>query len=243
MTHSQKYLACILITLIAIVGTMLLSPVPQDPAYHNFADQRTILGIQNFWDVISNLPFVIVGLFGITFLKEVSGFKMVLLTTMIVGLVATGFGSAWYHYWRSTESLGWDRLPMTVVFMTFFTLIIYEKVNKGFAKAIYVPLLLTGIFSVIYWKYSESIGQGDLRMYAFVQFFPMIMMPVILTLFKGWKQFGKLLFMILGFYGFAKICEHFDREIFESITVMSGHTLKHFLASVATWYILLTFRK
>src|SRR4029077_315822 len=31
----------------------LLPPIPQDPSYHQFADQRTLLGIPNFWNVIS----------------------------------------------------------------------------------------------------------------------------------------------------------------------------------------------
>ena len=60
--------------LVALVGLMvaslailpLLPPVPQDPSYHQFADQRTLLlGIPNFWNVISNLPFVLVGAMGL----------------------------------------------------------------------------------------------------------------------------------------------------------------------------------
>jgi hypothetical protein len=43
----------------------LLPPIPQDPSYHQFADQRTLLGIPNFWNVVSNLPFVLVGAIGL----------------------------------------------------------------------------------------------------------------------------------------------------------------------------------
>jgi len=55
--------------LVALLGLMaaslsilpLLPPIAQDPSYHQFADQRTLLGIPNFWNVVSNLPFVLVG--------------------------------------------------------------------------------------------------------------------------------------------------------------------------------------
>jgi hypothetical protein len=31
-------------------------PIPQDNAYHLFVDNRTIAGVPNFWNVVSNLP-------------------------------------------------------------------------------------------------------------------------------------------------------------------------------------------
>ena len=37
----------------ASLGEMLLlPPMTQDESYHQFADQRTILGIPNFWNVV-----------------------------------------------------------------------------------------------------------------------------------------------------------------------------------------------
>lgn len=40
----------------------LLDPIPQDPAYHRFTDTREFFGIPNFWNVVSNLPFLVVGI-------------------------------------------------------------------------------------------------------------------------------------------------------------------------------------
>jgi hypothetical protein len=50
---------------VAIVGTLLVSRIPQDESYHLFADTRTIAGIPNFWNVISNAPFALVGIYGL----------------------------------------------------------------------------------------------------------------------------------------------------------------------------------
>ena len=58
--YEQRYRLAGLVgfTLLAITVVFLLPPIPQDPAYHNFADQRTLYGVPNFWNVVSNLPFV-----------------------------------------------------------------------------------------------------------------------------------------------------------------------------------------
>nr|MBA3507659.1 alkaline phytoceramidase [Betaproteobacteria bacterium] len=36
-----------------------------------------------------------------------------------LGALLTGFDSAWYHWIPDTERLTWDRLPMTLTFMSF----------------------------------------------------------------------------------------------------------------------------
>ena len=38
---------------------ILVPPIPQPQDYHRFADQKTLLGIPNFWNVVSNLPFIL----------------------------------------------------------------------------------------------------------------------------------------------------------------------------------------
>ena len=55
----------VVIALCAIVGVSLLDPISQDQAYHNFVDLRSWLGIPNTLDVLSNLPFAIVGILGL----------------------------------------------------------------------------------------------------------------------------------------------------------------------------------
>ena len=54
------------VTAAGIAAAFWFSPIPQDPAYHGFADRRTLFGIPNFWNVFSNLPFVLVGAFGLS---------------------------------------------------------------------------------------------------------------------------------------------------------------------------------
>src|SRR5882757_9254155 len=50
---------------VSLLGLLLVPPVPQSQIYHGFADHQTIYGIPNFWNVASNLPFMLVGALGL----------------------------------------------------------------------------------------------------------------------------------------------------------------------------------
>jgi hypothetical protein len=56
------------LTLAAMCIAFFLPRIPQDPAYNRFADNRTLLGIPHFLDVVSNACFLLVGALGLVFL-------------------------------------------------------------------------------------------------------------------------------------------------------------------------------
>jgi hypothetical protein len=217
---------------------LLSSPVPQDPAYHEFADARTVLGISNFWNVASNLAFLIVGTWGLAYIRQHSRFVCVpeLQTAYAVffaGMVLTAFGSGYYHFGPANEPLIWDRLPMTIGFAGLFSIIIGEFVSVRAARRILVPLLAIGVASVVYWAYTEARGAGDLRPYAVVQFLPMLLIPVILLIYEPSLGKAKYYWFMMLFYVLAKVFEYFDAAIFDAGQIVSGHTLKHLFASMA----------
>ena len=55
--NGRRVLAFLVLMVASLVGLLLLPPISQDQNYHDFADQRTILGMPHFWNVVSNLPF------------------------------------------------------------------------------------------------------------------------------------------------------------------------------------------
>ena len=115
-------------------------------------------------------------------------------------------------------------------------MILWEKKEGRMAFFILIPL---GIFSVFYWQYTESLHQGDLRFYAFVQFFPMLIVPFIIWLFpKKVIPTSNTFFYVLGWYILAKICEYYDDVIFDFTTFWSGHTIKHLLSAICLVYVL-----
>jgi hypothetical protein len=128
---------------------------------------------------------------------------------------------------------------MTFVFMAFLSSIIAGWINIKAGTRLLVPLLLLGTGSVIYWYYSELKGTGDLRFYAFIQYFPILIIPLVFLLFKN-PENNKGLFLlvwVIVWYLAAKLLETLDRSIYTFTNVVSGHSLKHIAAAIATLYI------
>lgn len=229
-----------LITLsaILIIAVFSLDPIPQDPNYYLLADARTILGVPNFWNVLSNFPFLLVGAAGIYYAAsaERPGMLPQLKLAYVIffgGVFLTGFGSAYFHFAPANNTLLWDRLPMTIGFMGLFTIIIGEHVSLRTAIVLLVPLLIVGAASVIFWGVTEARGAGDLRAYALVQFLPMLLIPLILLMYRSAFDSVDFLWIVIVLYALSKLFEYFDFAVFEFGQLLSGHSIKHIVAAFA----------
>lgn len=244
MPASYKKLVLAAVAAVAIGAMFLVDPIPQDPAYHDFADSRTFLGVPNFWNVASNLPFLLVGAAGLVRARRLA--SSALRTHYVVFCVAVAlvaFGSGFYHYAPSNATLVWDRLPMTVAFMTLFAAVIADRISWFAGRALLGPLVVAGVASIAWWVRTESLGQGDLRPYAIVQFLPALLIPLILLLFRGEALRDRWLWGALAAYAVAKLAEHFDSPIFEAGHFLGGHALKHALGALAAWWLVRAFRE
>jgi hypothetical protein len=231
------YFILVILALAAIVAMFFLSPVKQNEEYHNFSDKNTILGIPNFWNVISNLPFLVVGLIGLLKLNSFTTTKIQYLI-FFIGISLVSIGSGYYHLNPNSNTLVWDRLPMTIAFMALFSIIISEFINDKTGRMILVPLLTIGVLSVLYWVIFK-----DLRFYALVQYYPMVAFPVILIFFKSKYNLTGGYWLLLLAYLIAKFFEYFDYQTQNVLSVISGHTLKHLFASLGVYMLLWTYIK
>src|ERR1700689_1276050 len=134
---------------IAVIA-VLLPPIPQPMSYHQFADQRAWLGIPNFGDVVSNLPFAIAGIWGLIFLRPSAQNRFAdprerwIYRLMFAGLLLTAFGSAYYHLDPRNARLVWDRLPIMIVFMALVDAVIAERVSVNVSLWLLPALLAIG---------------------------------------------------------------------------------------------------
>ena len=236
------------VTLGVITIGFFLPPIPQPQAYHNFADQRTILGIPHCLDVISNAGFLVVGALGLVFLfcqtrsqdrsQFVNPVERWPYAVFFLGVAATSLGSAYYHLAPTNDRLMWDRLPMTLAFMSIVAAAFAERVSVRTGLRMLLPLVAVGASSVVYWQWSENQGAGDLRPYIFVQLYPMLAVPLLVLLFPPRYTHTSDLLAAFGFYAAAKIFELLDNPIFALTGIVSGHTLKHLAAAVCAYWIL-----
>jgi hypothetical protein len=224
-----------------VLGFALTSPVPQDPAYHLFADGRSLFGIANSLNVLSNLPFLLVGSWGLVYVlrnKPCAGELAAAYAVFFLGIFLTGFGSGYYHLAPANGTLVWDRLPMTIGFAGLFSVVIGEFVSTRRGRQLLLPLLAVGAGSVVYWASTEARGAGDLRPYAVVQFLPMLLTVVILAAYGKDKPATRYFWVVILFYVLAKVAEFYDVAIFSALGAISGHSLKHLLASLSPVAIL-----
>lgn len=248
MSRSARITVILLTMLACITGVFMLPPVAQDPAYHTFADSRQWLGVPNFGNVVSNFLFVVMGLFGMVAVTrhraDRKNGEYIVWMMFFLGVFLTGFGSGYYHWSPNNDTLVWDRLPMTIAFMSLSSLIVMEHIDRKVGGLLFLALLVIGTMSVWYWHYTESLGHGDLRFYGLVQFLPMIVIGLILILFPLRDSRTRYLLWTLGWYVLAKLLEHYDSQFFAiSGNLISGHTLKHLAAATGIWWMIKYARK
>jgi len=226
----------VIVSVAALVAVFFVPRIPQDPAYHRFVDARTLLGVPNFWNVLSNVGYLLVGLYGLARADRLQAPVLrPAYITFCVAVTLVAFGSSWYHYAPTTESLVWDRLPMAAGFMALVSLVLGERVSWQLSQRLLWPLVIIGVATVAYWAWTETRGVGDLRPYGLVQFLPVVLMPLLLLLFPGNERSAKWLWWTFAGYVVAKLAEQFDGAIYDALG-LSGHSIKHFVSSLAVLF-------
>lgn len=238
------------VSLAAIVALCLHSPVRLGPDYHDFADKRTIWGIPNGLDVLSNIPFVLAGIYGVLWLLRGStgaSFRerreKLPYYIFFAGVALTGAGSFWYHLAPCDPRLPWDLLPMTASFLSMLAALIIERISLRAGLLVYMPMLSLGVASVAYWYFTEMQGHGDYRFYLFVQFFPPLLLALIVALFPPRYTGTNYLVVAFMFFVLAKVFEALDWRVYSFGGAVSGHTLKHVTAAVSCYWILIMLQR
>lgn len=230
--------------LLIVIGSLAIilsiPPLAQNPDYHDFGDRREFFGIPNFFDVLSNAPFLLVGIAGISFCSASrSANCSAAWVTFFAGVAMVSVGSGYYHLNPTDETLVWDRLPMTIGFMGLFVALLAEYVNAGLGRFLLLPAITIGLSSVYYWHRFD-----DLRFYVWIQFMPLLTIPFLMMMFRPRYSHQWLLIVAFACYMFAKLLETYDREVFIFTQGhLSGHSFKHLLASLGCLAVLVMLRK
>ena len=225
---SSRRGACWVLLVLVLAGSFLAllfqQPIPQDLSYHLFADRRALLGMPNFLDVVTNLPFLVVGAVG---LRHCMRYPQTVAPRswqcFFAGVALVGLGSASYHLAPSNATLVWDRLPMALAFMGLFVALLAEHTTIDAERLLLGPALLVGMVGVGWWALAD-----DLRLYIWVQYAPLLAMPLIVGLLPGTYSHRTWLLGGLACYALAKASESMDGRIFQATAgAVSGHSLKH----------------
>lgn len=233
-------------TIVILVAAALAwyGPIAQLEHYHDFADHRSWLGIPNAGDVLSNLGFAVVGWYGLALVLHSRHSRALDVirpgyALFFIALVLTAFGSGWYHLLPDNARLIWDRLPIALACAGILSAVWRETLRDG-------PWVdwfwaVVAVVSVIWWWYTDNTASGDLRPYLYVQFMPLLLIP-LLQWQNGTPVRERLYFAAaIGFYVLAKASELLDHQIFQHFAYLSGHTVKHLLSVVAGLMVTLNY--
>jgi hypothetical protein len=246
MNQKWKWIMWVLAGLVT-TGALFSPRIPQPQTYHHFADQRIFLAIPHFFDVVSNLGFLVVGLWGLSFVSrgnaEAGGPFLTRKERwpyffFFLGVLLTAFGSAYYHWAPDNARLLWDRLPMAMGFMGLLAAVLGERIAAPLATRTLGPLVGAGIGSVVYWRWTDLAGRDDLRIYGVVQFGSLALVLALCALQSSRYRRGNDMFAVVALYIFAKLFEALDKQIFARGGLVSGHTLKHLTAAAACYFVL-----
>lgn len=222
------------------IGCLLLAhgPITQLTHYHEFADQSTFMGLPHAADVLSNLGFALVAAWGMAKLWPVrhhpslqAGRHGYML--FLISLLLTAFGSGFYHLAPDNMRLVWDRLPIAFACAGLLAAVRAENVPNARGGMGTVLLGLFALASVAWWRISDSQGNGDLRLYLLLQGLPLILIPMWQTIYRAPSKDRQAFGLALLLYIVAKGAELTDHQLLAVFDVISGHTLKHLLASGA----------
>jgi len=99
MSRYWRFIILSLITSGSLLAIMFIPVIPQDLSYHKFADDRTFWSIPNAFNVVSNIPLFIVGLFGLIFCIKHPAKAGIWSWRIFFGAVTfISAGSAYYHW-------------------------------------------------------------------------------------------------------------------------------------------------
>lgn len=225
-------------TILSIAAALFLPAVPQPVDYHDFADQRSMLGIANFLDVASNAGFLVVALAGFVVVARRDtefgrSYERWPYAVFFAGMLLTALGSGYYHLAPDNETLFWDRLPMTIAFMSLIAAQITERISIRAGMVLLAPMLLVGAASVVYWIATERAGAGNVIPYVVLQAYAVAALLLIaLTQPSRYTRGGDIYWVFAGYVA-AKVLEFFDHVILELGHLISGHSLKHIAAALA----------
>ena len=241
-TRSRSHWLAVIVAA-ALAALAWHGPIAQWASYHDFADGRSWLGIPNAANVLSNLPFALIGAWGAWRLWPDGAATLAAPSQrawwcFALAVACTAFGSAAYHWAPSDASLVLDRLPIASACAALSCALLAERVGAAWGRASVLGCAFAvATASVLAWQFT-----GDLRAYAAVQFLPMLLLPAALALKLAPTSERALTpsqwWIVIGLYGAAKLMEATDAAIFDAAGFISGHTLKHLLAAGAAGWLL-----
>ncbi|KAH1124270.1 hypothetical protein AAZX31_06G048400 [Glycine max] len=203
--------------------------IPRSPKHHQFVDMRNLLGVPNTLNVMTNFPFLVVGVLGLVLALEGGVFNISsqgevwTWALFYAGIAGVAFGSAYYHLKPDDHRVLWDTLPMMVAFSSLLSSLVVERLGQRIGLCCMFALNLAAFLCVVY----ERI-YNDIRFCMMFQLTLPLAIPVIAVLYRSKYTHSRYWFISTGIYLLAKFEGATDRKLYHvNNYIISGHSLEH----------------
>ena len=229
---------------IATVAALMLlhGPILQTEQYHEFADNSLWASIPHAADVLSNMGFALVALWGAVRLWPQRNHPAlqagrVGYSVFLIALLLTSVGSTYYHLAPDNWRLVWDRLPIALACAGLLAGVRAQLIPRVNAKFEIIALAAFALASVAWWYVGQENGHGDLRLYLLLQIAPLVLIPLWQSVHGACRADRAWFGVALALYVLAKVAEMHDHQVHAILGWITGHTIKHVLASAAAWVL------
>jgi len=231
----EKYLSAAVLVLVLAALFAPALPASAWPIPH-YVDSRSWFGLPNAGDVLSNLAFLALGVWGLVLLRARPDAPAG-TGWLFVGLILTCVGSTFYHLAPDVpQRLVADRLGMAVAFAGFLGIAASERVSMRAGRVLVLLMMVAGPLAA--W-----VARDNIAPWAVVQFGGMALAVGLALTRPRPGALGVPLGGVIFFYVLAKLFELGDATIFEATGhIVSGHTLKHLAAALAASPVIVTLR-
>ncbi|OMO66943.1 hypothetical protein CCACVL1_20907, partial [Corchorus capsularis] len=141
--------------------------------------------VPNTLNVITNFPFLIVGILGFVLSLGGGSFFNISLRGEVWGWVlyyggiaSVAFGSAYYHLKPDDNRVMWDTLPMMIAYSSLCSSFVLERLGERIGLSCLFSLLVLAVLSTCYAR-----TFNDLRLCMTFQLIPCIAIPIMTFLF------------------------------------------------------------
>ncbi|MGH6645850.1 hypothetical protein [Aquabacterium sp.] len=227
--------------LAAVVGLVAWGPVGLVPHMHHFVDEGTWMGVPNGINVLSHVPLIPIGLWGIWRVSRLPSnerLRWIWAWFFLCQMLAT-LGGMFYHLAPSDSAFIWDQVPKSAACSLFAFAFLAERIDRRFGESPAIATaLIASLLGGIWWLYSlHHDGVGDLRPLIWLE-----MLPVLLVATGAWTLSGHLLsrqdwmrsqisFVV------AQTVDWTDGAVFDlTHHAIGGHSVRHLaLAACVGW--------
>lgn len=238
-----------LLAAVAVLAVLaaVLPPMTLPAGYHDFADQRTLLGLPYAMDVLTNLAFGLMGAWGLWAVwraralpsDTVAGAQRALAALFFAGLVLTTGSSGYYHFMGPHDAgLCIDRLGMAVAFGGVLGLAAADRVSVRAGRWLAVLVTVAACGAAL-WHW----GTGNMTPWTVLQGGGLVLLALLALRRPLPGALGFSIAGLIAFYAVAKVLELADAPVFALTQhIISGHSAKHLVAALAAWPVIRALR-